>query len=52
MEDKMNENKILRQIRKYDVVYTQGRAIKVERITTEALNVLNWYNNHIAVNAK
>lgn len=52
MEDKMKENKILRQIRKQDVVYSQGREIKVERISWEALKVLNWYNMHMAVNEK
>lgn len=41
---------ILRQIRKYDVIYTTDGEIKVERIHTEALNVLKWYWKNIAVN--
>lgn len=41
---------ILRQIRKYDVIYTANGAIKVERIHREALNVLNWYWNNITAN--
>lgn len=48
----MKSNKILRQIRKHDVIYTRNGEIEVERISWEALNVLNWYNAHIATNER
>ena len=44
------QNTILRQIRKNDVVMTRNGKIKVERISYEALKILNWYNKNIAIN--
>lgn len=43
-------NTILKQIRKNDVVVTRNGKIEVERISYEALKVLDWYNMHIAAN--
>lgn len=44
------QNTILRQIRKNDVVMTRNGKIEVERISYEALKILNWYNKNIAIN--
>ena len=46
----MKNETILRQIRKNDIVVTRNGKIEVERITYEALQVLNWYNKNIAAN--
>ena len=41
---------IIKQIRKHDVVMTQGGSVRVERISKEAIKVLDWYNRNIAIN--